>query len=73
MSKPLLFGYYRSSAAYRVRAALAWKGIDFETRPVHLVKGEHRQPDYLDLKPVPSPPCCPPMPPAAPPCVGWLS
>jgi len=51
MSKPVLFGYYRSSAAYRVRAALAWKGIDFETRPVHLVKGEHRLPDYLDLNP----------------------
>ena len=51
MSKPVLFGYYRSSAAYRVRAALAWKGIDYESSPVHLVKGEHRQPDYLDLNP----------------------
>lgn len=51
MSKPLLFGYYRSSAAYRVRAALAWKGIDFETRPVHLVKGEHKEADYLDIQP----------------------
>jgi len=51
MTKPLLFGYFRSSAAYRVRAALAWKGIEFDTRPVHLVKGEHRADDYLDLQP----------------------
>jgi maleylpyruvate isomerase len=51
MSKPVLFGYYRSSAAYRVRAALAWKGIDYESRPVHLVKGEHKSADYLDIQP----------------------
>jgi maleylacetoacetate isomerase len=51
MSKPVLFGYYRSSAAYRVRAALAWKGIEFDTSPVHLVKGEHKAPDYLDIQP----------------------
>jgi maleylpyruvate isomerase len=30
---------------------LAWKGIAFETRPVHLVKGEQRARDYLDLNP----------------------
>jgi maleylacetoacetate isomerase len=51
MSKPILFGYYRSSAAYRVRTALVWKGIDYETRPIHLVKGEHRAEGYLDLNP----------------------
>ena len=51
MSKPVLFGYYRSSAAYRVRAALAWKGIECETRPVHLVRGEHKEADYLDIQP----------------------
>lgn len=51
MSKPVLFGYYRSSAAYRVRAALAWKGIDYDTRPIHLVKGEHKEAGYLDIQP----------------------
>ncbi len=51
MSKPVLFGYYRSSAAYRVRAALAWKGIDYDTRPVHLAKGEHKEAGYLDIHP----------------------
>jgi maleylacetoacetate isomerase len=51
MSKPVLFGYYRSSAAYRVRTALAWKGIEYESRPVHLVSGEHKSADYLDIQP----------------------
>ena len=51
MSKPLLFGYFRSSAAYRVRIALAWKGIAFDTRPVHLAKGEQRAADYLGIQP----------------------
>lgn len=51
MTQPVLYGYFRSSAAYRVRAALAWKGIAFETKPVHLVKGEHSAPDYLELNP----------------------
>lgn len=51
MTKPLLYGYFRSSAAYRVRIALAWKGIEFDTQPVHLVKGEHRAADYLDIQP----------------------
>lgn len=51
MTQPVLYGYFRSSAAYRVRAALAWKTIAFETRPVHLVKKEHCAPDYLALNP----------------------
>jgi len=51
MSQPVLYGYFRSSAAYRVRIALAWKGIAFETHPLHLVKAEHRAPDYLKLNP----------------------
>ena len=51
MTQPVLYGYFRSSAAYRVRAALAWKGIAFETKPVQLVKGEQSAPDYLALNP----------------------
>ena len=51
MSQPVLYGYFRSSAAYRVRTALTFKGIAFETRPVHLVKGEHRAGVFLDLNP----------------------
>jgi maleylacetoacetate isomerase len=46
-----LHGYYRSSAAFRVRAALALKGIAYELVPHHLRKGEQRAPDYLALQP----------------------
>jgi glutathione S-transferase len=33
-----LFGYFRSSAAYRVRIALNLKGLDYELVPLHLQK-----------------------------------
>ena len=35
-----LFNYFRSSASYRVRIALALKGLDYDYRSVHLPKGE---------------------------------
>jgi len=37
-----LYSYWRSSASWRVRIALHWKGIRFEYAPVHLVQGEQR-------------------------------
>ncbi|KAH8550762.1 Maleylacetoacetate isomerase [Umbelopsis sp. PMI_123] len=40
--KIVLYGYFRSSATWRVRIALAWKGLDYEYRPVNLVKGEQK-------------------------------
>lgn len=46
-----LFTYFRSSAAYRVRIALNYKGIDYTPVPVNLVKGEHKVPPYLDINP----------------------
>lgn len=48
-----LYSYFRSSAAYRVRIALAWKQIPYETIPIHLVKdgGQHRQAAYAALNP----------------------
>lgn len=49
--KPILYGYYRSSCSWRVRIALAVKGIDYELRPIHLVQGEQ----VSDL-PLPLPP-----------------
>jgi len=41
-----LFNYYRSSASYRVRIALALKGIDYEYRAVHLQKNEQLSESY---------------------------
>jgi len=37
-----LYSYFRSSASYRVRIALALKGIPYAYVPIHLVKGEQR-------------------------------
>ncbi len=33
-----LYGYWRSSAAYRVRIALNLKGLEYENAPVHLIR-----------------------------------
>lgn len=46
-----LYSYFRSSAAYRVRIALALKGLDFDIVPVHLVKAQHKSADYIALNP----------------------
>lgn len=48
-----LYGYWRSSAAWRVRIALGLKGLACETVPVHLLRdgGEQRQPAFLGLNP----------------------
>ncbi|WP_313086770.1 maleylacetoacetate isomerase [Pseudomonas sp.] len=48
-----LYGYWRSSAAYRVRIALNLKGLAFENLPVHLVKdgGQQHSADYKALNP----------------------
>ena len=40
MSKPVLYDYWRSSAAYRVRIALNLKGVAYESRVVSLIDGE---------------------------------
>lgn len=44
-------GYFRSSAAYRVRIALNLKGLTPELAFVHLRKGEQKAPPYADLNP----------------------
>ncbi len=46
-----LYGYFRSSAAYRVRIALNLKQLDYEAVAVHLVRGggEQFDPGYLRL------------------------
>ena len=46
-----LHGYFRSSAAYRVRIALNLKGLEAEQVSHHLRRGEQRYADYLVLNP----------------------
>ena len=41
-----LYNYFRSSASYRVRIALALKGLDYDYKAVHLAKNEHFQESY---------------------------
>ena len=41
-----LYNYFRSSASYRVRIALALKGLDYDYKPVHLAKNEHLAESY---------------------------
>ena len=45
MTDAVLYGYFRSTAAYRVRIALNLKGLSADHRFVHLRKGEQTQPD----------------------------
>ena len=47
----LLHGYFRSSAAYRVRIALNLKGLSYEQSFVHLRRGEQRGDAYRMLNP----------------------
>ena len=41
-----LHNYFRSSASFRVRIALALKGLPYEYMPVHLARGDHKLPGY---------------------------
>jgi maleylacetoacetate isomerase/maleylpyruvate isomerase len=46
-----LYSYFRSSASYRVRIALALKKLPFEYAAVHLVKNEQLAPAFRALAP----------------------
>jgi maleylacetoacetate isomerase len=51
--KPILYSYWRSSCSYRVRLALNFFQIDYDYKPVHLVKegGEQFSSNFSKLNP----------------------
>jgi maleylacetoacetate isomerase len=46
-----LYGYFRSSASYRVRIGLNMKGLAYEQVSVHLAKGKQYDPDFSRINP----------------------
>jgi maleylacetoacetate isomerase len=51
MSEIVLYDYWRSSAAYRVRIALNLKGLDYRSIPIDLSKAEQTGAHYRQLNP----------------------
>jgi maleylacetoacetate isomerase len=51
MTDHLLYDYFRSSAAYRVRIALNLKGVPYAAVPTSLLAGDQRTEAYLALNP----------------------
>lgn len=47
-----LYGYYRSSASYRLRIILNTKGIDWEYRSVRLTEGEQSSDAFRAMNPI---------------------
>jgi maleylacetoacetate isomerase len=46
-----LYGYFRSSAAFRVRIALNLKGLVYESAFIHLRRGDQREAGFLAVNP----------------------
>ena len=44
-----LYNYFRSSASFRVRIALALKGLPYDYAAVHIAKGDHKRPPYVEI------------------------
>uniref|UniRef100_A0A3Q3A164 Maleylacetoacetate isomerase n=1 Tax=Kryptolebias marmoratus TaxID=37003 RepID=A0A3Q3A164_KRYMA len=53
-TKPVLYGYFRSSCSWRVRIAFALKGIEYDQVPVNLIKdgGQQLKEQYKALNPM---------------------
>ncbi len=51
MTEILLHGFWRSSAAYRVRIALALKGLAYRQQPHDLIAGEQHSDAYAAIAP----------------------
>ncbi|KAM3594226.1 uncharacterized protein V6R79_004454 [Siganus canaliculatus] len=52
--QPILHGYFRSSCSWRVRTALALKGIEYDQIPVNLIKdgGQQLSEEYKTVNPM---------------------
>jgi hypothetical protein len=52
-SDVVLYTYWRSSCSWRVRIALQWKGLPYDSRFVNLVAngGQQHSADYIDVNP----------------------
>jgi maleylacetoacetate isomerase len=46
-----LFNYFRSSASWRVRIAMQYKGIPYRYHPVNLLKSEQLTDEYVKMNP----------------------
>lgn len=47
----ILFSYFRSSTAWRMRTLMNLKKIDYDLVFVNLLKGEQSSPEYLSINP----------------------
>ncbi|KAK4307484.1 hypothetical protein Pmani_020750 [Petrolisthes manimaculis] len=50
--KPVLYSYFRSSCSWRVRIVLAHKGIEYDYRPINLLKKEQVGDEFKKLNPM---------------------
>jgi len=57
MTELVLYTYWRSSSAYRVRLALAAKGLPYASVPVNLLEGAQRSSEHLARNPMGFVPC----------------
>jgi maleylpyruvate isomerase len=48
----ILYGFWRSSATWRVRIMLGLKGLAYENRSVNLIEGQQHRPEYAALNPI---------------------
>jgi maleylacetoacetate isomerase len=44
-----LYNYFRSSASFRVRIALQFKGLAYDYVPVHIARGDHKKEPYAAI------------------------
>src|SRR2546423_10831478 len=47
-----LYGFWRSTCTWRVRIALAMKGLDYDYQAVHLLEGEQHRDEFARKNPM---------------------